>query len=105
MFSSDTFTIANQMLSETEQLAERRLQSSKKRSHYGELLQLSFPRNSIVRIILRKNEKVTLCGSKKLQPDVSNFFKVIRSGPTNVQVKNLSDGTIKTVIKIFGGRC
>ena len=93
------------MLSETDQSAERWLHSSKKRSHYEELLQLSFPRNSIVRIILRKNEKVTLCGSKKLQPYVSNFVKVIKSGPTNVQVKNLSDGTIKTVIKIFGGRC
>ena len=41
MFSSDVFTIANQMLSETEQTAERRPQ---------ELLELSFPRNSIVKL-------------------------------------------------------
>ena len=99
MFSSDLFTVANQMLGETQQAADRRIQSSKRRSHFEELLELLFPRNCIVQVISSKNDKVTLYGSKKLLPDIHNFYKVIRSGPTNVQVRNISDGTIKTIKK------
>ena len=65
------------MLGETQLAADRRVQSSKRRSHFEELLELSFPRNCIVKVILSKNDKVTLDGSKKLLPDIHNFYKVI----------------------------
>ena len=48
---------------------------------------------------LKKSEKTTIKGSKKLLPDTSQFFQVIRSGPTQVQAKNLSDNTIRTLKK------
>ena len=99
MFSSDTLTVANNMLSEIQLAAERRLLSSEKRSQYDSMLELSYPRNSIVKIILSKNDKPTVAGSNKLLPDVHSFFQVLRSGPTSVQVKNISDGTVRTIKK------
>ena len=99
MFSSDLFTVANQMLGETLLAADRRVQSSKRRTQFEELLDLSFPRYCIVKVILNKGDKTTVDGSKKLLPDIHNFYQVLRSGPTNVQVRNISDGTIKTIRK------
>ena len=70
MFSSDLFTVANQMLGETQLAADRRIQSSKRRSHFEELPDLSFPRNCIVKVILNKGDKATVDGSKKLLPGI-----------------------------------
>ena len=63
------------------------------------MLELSYPRNSIVKIILSKGDKPTVAGSKKLLPDMHSFVQVLRSGPTSVQVKNISDGTVRTIKK------
>ena len=87
------------MLGETQLAADRRIQSSQRRSQFDELLKLSFPRNCIVKVILNKNDKARVDGSRKLLPDIHNFYQVLRSGPTNVQVRNILDGTVKTIRK------
>ena len=86
-------------VSEIQLAAEQRVISAKKKAQYSELLELSFPRNSIVKIILQKSDKPTVNGSRKLLPDVHSFYQVLRSGPTSVQVKNIADGTVKTIRK------
>ena len=40
MFSLDTFTVANQMLGETQLAAALRVQSSQRRSQFDELLEI-----------------------------------------------------------------
>ena len=37
--------------------------------------------------------------SKKLLPDVQNFLRVLRTGPSNLELESLSDGTIRMVKK------
>ena len=99
IFSSDTFNTANQMLDELKLSQQRKLIASEKKTQYPALVQMSFPRNSIVKNLLSKSEKPTIEGSKKLLPDNPGFFQVLRSGPTNIQVRSLSDGTIRTLRK------
>ena len=84
------------MLGETQLAAALRVQSSQRRSQFDELLELSFPRNCIVKVILNKSDKATVNGSQKLLPDIHNFYQVLWSGPTSVQVRNISDGRVKT---------
>ena len=40
-----------------------------------------------------------MAGSKKLLPDNPSFYQVLRSGPTSIQVKNIADGTVRTIKK------
>ena len=87
------------MLSEVKAAQERKLTESERKSQNTELIGLSFPRNSIVKLHLSKSEKPTISGSKKLIPDTPAFFKVLRSGPSNCQIKNISDNSIRTVKK------
>ena len=65
IFSSDTFDIANNMLSELKVAQQRKLVSSEKKSQYESLIRMSYPRNSIVKYLLSKNDKPTVAGSKK----------------------------------------
>ena len=75
------------------------MKESKRQSFNEDFVKLSYPRNSIVKYCLRKNEKNTVSGSKKLLPDTSQFFQILRSGPTQVQAKNLSNNTVRTLKK------
>ena len=81
IFSSDTFDIANNMLSELKVAQQRKLVASEKKSQYESLIRMSYPRNSIVKLLLSKNDKPTVAGSKKLLPDNPTFYQVLRSGP------------------------
>ena len=98
-FGSDIFDMANTMLSEVKATQQRKLTESERRSHNTGLLELSFPRNSIVRLHLSKSEKPTISGSRKLIPDTPSFFRVLRSGPSNCQIQNISDNSIRTIKK------
>ena len=69
IFSSDTFDVANNMLTELQVAQQRKLVSSEKKSQNESLIGMSYPRNSIVKLLLSKNEKHTVAGSKKLLPD------------------------------------
>ena len=80
-------------------LKEKKVKESKRQSFNEDFVKLIFPRNSIVKYCLRKNEKNTVSGSKKLLPDTSQFFQILRSGPTQVQAKNLSNNTVRTLKK------
>ena len=84
------------MLSEIKLAEQRKFMASEKRSEYKNLASLSFPRNSIVKLNLSKADKPTIEGSRKLLPDVQNFYQVLRSGPTSCQLRNISDNTIRT---------
>ena len=87
------------MLSELKVAQQRKLVASEKKSQYESLIRMSYPRNSIVKLLLSKNDKPTVAGSKKLLPDNPTFYQVLRSGPTSIQVKNIADGTVRTVKK------
>jgi hypothetical protein len=87
------------MLNESTLSHQRKEKESRRQSYNENFLKISFLRNSIVKLYLKKNGKSTVAGSKKLLPDTSQFFQVIRSGPTQVQAKNLSDNTIRTLKK------
>ena len=78
-------------------MASNRLKSSEKASKNQLLRQLHFPKNSIVKLILAKGKKPTIISSKKLLPDVSSFHRVLRTGPSNLELENLSYSTIRTV--------
>ena len=99
LFASNEFDVYDQMLNESTLSHQRKEKESKRQSYNEHILQISFPRNSIVKLYIRKNEKSTVAGSKKLLPDTSQFFQVLRSGPTQVQAKNLSDNTVRTLKK------
>ena len=99
LYASNVFDIFDQMLNESTLSHQRKEKESRRQSYNEHFLKISFPRNSIVKLYLKKNEKSTVAGSKKLLPDTSQFFQVIRSGPTQVQAKNLSDNTIRTLKK------
>ena len=99
VFGSHVFDLANDMLSEVKLAQERKLIASEKRSQYTDLVSISFPRNSLVKFHLSKSDKPTVAGSKKLIPDIQSFFRVLRSGPTSCQLKNITDGTVRTVKK------
>ena len=99
LFASDIFDVCDQMLNESTLSHQRKEKESRRQSYNEDFVKISYPRNSIVKLYLKKNEKTTISGSKKLLPDTSQFFQIIRSGPTQVQAKNLSDNTIRTLKK------
>ena len=66
LFASDIFDVCNQMLDESILSHEKKVKESKRQSFNEDFVKLSFPRNSIVKYCLRKNEKNTVSGSKKL---------------------------------------
>jgi hypothetical protein len=99
LFASDIFDVCNNMLDESVLNHEKKVKESKRQSFNEDFVKLSYPRNSIVKYCLRKNEKNTVSGSRKLLPDTSQFFQILRSGPTQVQAKNLSDNTVRTLKK------
>jgi hypothetical protein len=99
LFASDIFDVCGKMLEESTLSQQRKEKESKRQAYNEDFVKISYPRNSIVKLYLKKNEKTTISGSKKLLPDTTQFFQVLRSGPTQVQAKNLSDNTIRTLKK------
>jgi hypothetical protein len=87
------------MLDESILSHDKKVKESKRQSFNEEFVKLSFPRNSIVKYHLSKNEKNTVLGSKKLLPDTNQFFQILRSGPTQVQARNLANNTVRTLKK------
>ena len=99
LFASDIFEVCNQMLDESILSHDKKITESKRQAYNEEFTKLSFPRNSIIKYHLSKNDKKTVEGSKKLLPDTSQFFQVLRSGPTQVQGRNLANNTVRTLKK------
>jgi hypothetical protein len=87
------------MLNESVLSHDKKVNESKRQAFNEEFVKISFPRNSIVKYHLSKNEKNTVEGSKKLLPDTSQFFQVLRSGPTQIQGRNLANNTVRTLKK------
>jgi hypothetical protein len=52
-----------------------------------------------VKLQQSKSDKDTINGSKKLLPDTKQLFQILRSGNTQVQARNLSNNTIRTLKK------
>ena len=99
LFASDIFDVCNQMLDESVLSHDKKVKESKRQSYNEDFVKLSFPRNSIVKYHLSKNEKNTVSGSKKLLPDTNQLFQILRSGPTQVQARNLANNTVRTLKK------
>ena len=99
LFASDIFEVCNQMINEANLSHGKKIKESKRQSFNQEILKLSFPRNSIVKLQQGKGDKDTVNGSRKLLPDTKQLFQIQRSGNTQVQARNLSNNTIRTLKK------
>ena len=59
LFAADIFDVCDKMLNESLSSHKRKGKESKRQSFNEELLKISYPRNSIVKLCLRKSEKTT----------------------------------------------
>ena len=87
------------MINEANLSHGKKIKESRRQSFNQEILKLTFPRNSIVKLQQSKSDKDTINGSKKLLPDTKQLFQILRSGNTQVQARNLSNNTIRTLKK------